>query len=253
MSVGRGDSIYPSEDELQAAAAELIAVVRQQLPMRFYGGEPWWTVYVAASLVRIADTVESIMMLLPTRRDADASTLLRALYEQAITLVWVAADPDTNFPLWLGDAESQMLKLHNDAATFGEVILTPAEVAAARQAPKLPSLAERALAADAHWAARVKGLHARGHLLSLRGLYIAVYRTGSRPAHASINALGPYISEANNRFVVDRATQETILWYALATPLLGIAMMIGAEKFKWLEERSDEILQIVERATTPRA
>ncbi len=253
MSSQGKTNIYPSPDELQAAAAELIGVVRQQLPMRFYGGEKWWTVYLAASLVRMADTVESIMCLMPTRKDTDASTLLRSLYEQVVTLVWVAANPKDHFNLWVGNAEAEMLKLHNDAATFGETILTPTEAAKAKSAPKLPHLAERARAADDQWATSVSALHPAGHLLSLRGLYIAIYRTGSRPAHGSINALGAYVSETdkNYRYVVNRAEEETMLWYALAAPLLGIAMMIGAERFKWLADRSEEIVRIIERATTP--
>jgi hypothetical protein len=109
-------------------------------------------------------------------------------------------------------------KLHNDMATFNEALLTTAQVAAARSAQGMPSLATRADEADNHWSTQVSGLHAPGHLLSFRGLYNAIYRVGSQPTHGSIASLLPYRDQESNRFVVRPPKSESTLPYALVSP-----------------------------------
>jgi hypothetical protein len=239
---------YPSPTQITAANAKLIELVRIRLPERFYKGEKWWTMYCTAALVRMADTVESLMALMPARLDLDAQTLLRSLYEQAVTLAWVMIDPVEGHRRWEGEAKVQIAKLHNDALTFGEKILSDSELADAQTQRGLPKVPQMALDADKHWATRVKGLHPPGHPLSFRGLYLSIYRLGSRPAHGSFLSLEPYVVEdqENQRFVVDRAKPGPILWYALVAPLFSIALVIGAQHFKWLDE--DKIRQIAEKA-----
>jgi hypothetical protein len=126
------DGPYPSPDEITAANAGLVAIVRRQLPQRFYGGESYWAVFRAAALLRMADTVEGLMRLMDSRHDLEGQTLVRSLYEQVVTFAWIAIDPETGYRRWVGDGTSAELKLHNDAVQFGESILTPAQVARAK-------------------------------------------------------------------------------------------------------------------------
>lgn len=78
------------------ASRELIELVTSQLPQRFYPGEHPWRMFGAAIIVRMADTVESMMVLMAARLPIDGLILLRALYEQVVRYLWVSIDPDSN-------------------------------------------------------------------------------------------------------------------------------------------------------------
>ena len=94
---------FPSAEEIAAADAALVNVIRRQLPIRIYGGERWWALYRTAALVRMTDTVESLIDLMRLGRDLDGQTLVRSLYEQVVTFAWIAIDPDRRQWRWMGD------------------------------------------------------------------------------------------------------------------------------------------------------
>jgi Family of unknown function (DUF5677) len=244
-------NLYPSPRRMRRANRELVALVRSNYPMRFYAGERWWKLYAAAALLRMCDTVESIMGLLPERRDLDAQTLLRSLYEQVVTFAWVMIEPTEHHRRWEGEAKMQLLVLHNDALRFGERVLSDREVAASEKAEGLPSVAQRAQDVDAHWPQQTTGFHAAGHLLSFRGLYVSIYRIGSRSSHGNLQALTDYIDlEQDPRVVAEHAPIErSMVWYALAGPLLGLALITASPSFPLLDEV--RVRRLVERATTP--
>lgn len=270
------DGPYPTQDEMTAANAGLVAVVRRQLPQRFYAGESYWAVFRAAALLRMADTVESVMGLMASRHDLDGQTLVRSLYEQVVTFAWIAIDPDARFGRWVGEGTSALLKLHNDAVVFGESILSEDEVVRAkaylglsaearREAAEscqrrgrgqpdpervLPPATDRARQADEHWSTRINGLHPTGHLLSLRGLYLGAYRIGSRSTHGSMLALDPYVSivdrPVGRQFVVDRGEPQSRVTWATVGPLFGIALLIAAEDVRWIDERA--VRELIDRS-----
>jgi hypothetical protein len=80
---------------MQAANAGLVGLVRSHLPFRIYGGERWWALFRTAALVRMADTVESLMDLMAAEQYLDGQILVRSLYEQVATFAWLSIDPDT--------------------------------------------------------------------------------------------------------------------------------------------------------------
>jgi Family of unknown function (DUF5677) len=263
---------------MQAANAELVELVRSHLPFRIYGGERWWALFRTAALVRMVDTVESLMDLMAAEQDLDGQTLLRSLYEQVVTLAWLSIDPDTRQWRWVGEGRWDLLKAHNDAAGFGLTLLSDEEVKSwqtflelskadenlaepenratptkRRKRPNperiLPPVTDRALQADEHWSSRIRGLHPKGHLLSFRGLYLPAYRTASRSAHGSLMALDPYLSEEANRRVVTRAQSGPRIIWALVAPLFGMALVIASYWEKWIDE--DQVRMLVDRATGP--
>lgn len=260
---------FPSSEQIREATAELVALVRARLPMRYYGGERWWSLFLAAALVRMADTVESGLDLWTDDRNLDGQTLLRSLYEQVVTFAWIGIDPDRRQFRWSGQAIWERLRLHNDASTFGERIMSDSEVEDAkrrlgigvveadecdrerrRTTPYpdriLPSVAARAVEADRYWPDRVRGLHPHGHPLSFRGLYMVVYRVGSRSVHSSLHALEPYLTQDGSRFVVDDARPGSRLIWAMIGPLFGIALMIAAQQVNWIDE--DQVRELMDRA-----
>lgn len=100
---------------------------------------------------------------------------------------------------------------------------------------------------DAYWPSRVPGLQPAGHLLSFHGLYQSIYRLGSRSAHGAIDALDPYVRITPRRTIVAVPRQDAMLTYSLPAPLLGIALMIGAQQFPWIDEATAR--RFMDRAT----
>lgn len=271
LSRDESDARFISSDhEVRKALAGLVAIVRDRLPMRYYRGETWWSLYTAASLVKMADTVDSILLLKTEAHNLDAQTLLRSLYEQVVSLAWIGVDPAVRQPRWLGQARWEELRLHNDAVNFGERLMSPDEIGSAkkllgigtfetdscgrrrrRKTPLpdriLPPLTDRAREADEYWVNRVSGLHASDHLLGFRGLYLGVYRIGSQPTHGSMAALELYFKKERSRYVVQRAAPGPELTWYLVAPLFGIALMIAAQQVNWIDEA--RVRELVDQAT----
>ena len=281
---------FPSPEEIADADRQLIEVVRRRLPQRVYDGERWWTFFRWAALVRMADTLEALLDLMPLRRDVDGQTLLRSLFEQVVTFAWVAIDPDVHRVRWTNSALWDMLKLHNDALRFegqlgqrlwsdGQVAYVKNRLGIGDDAPLgdagdcspasdakrhrnrpdselvLPGLADQAYEADRYWSPRVRGLYlglySADHVLGFRGLYLPVYRIGSRAAHGSLLALEPYVSRdyEPNRYVIDHAQPASRLGWALAGPLFGMALLIAEQWEQWIDE--DEVRRLIDAATGP--
>ena len=265
---------FPSDKEIQAANAGLVAVVRRHLPMGFYGSASHWLLWSTVALIRMADTVDAAMTLMRARQDIDGRNLIRSLYEQVVTFAWIAVDPRARYSRWMAESVWEDLRLHNDATSFGERVLTDEEVARSRQLlgfdektadrddagcqpsrkrPEadrlLPPVPERASDVDAHWSTRIAGLHAPGHLLSFRGLYLPAYRQFSRSTHGAMSGLDVDVRNRSHHKVVDRAPTNGRLSWALVAPLYGMALVIAAHEHRWIDEA--EVRELVDRATGP--
>ena len=267
---------FPPEDQIRAANAGLIGVVRDHLPMGFYRSDDNWSLWSTGALTRMADTVDAAMALWSADLPVDGEALLRLLYEQVVTFAWIAADPGPRYSRWFGDGLWEDLRMHNDAVqSFGEDVLSEHEVSHAKRLLKLdadgpkaatccgaikrrnrpdaslllPPVPDRAREADEHWAGRVRGLHPPGHPLSLRGLYVMCFRRASRSVHSALGGLNAYMTEGQNRKVIARATSDTRLIWALFGPLFGIALMIAAEDRTWIDP--DYVRALIDQATGP--
>jgi hypothetical protein len=231
--------VPPTEEKAAEAAGELIGLVEARLPQRFYR-ENRWRMLGAAMIVRMADSVRSIIVLSSLGLDGDAMTLLRALYEQVVVYCWIASEPDGHLLRWVSDAEWHQLRLHNDAREFGQKILTKSEVEKAESAVKLPDVAQLAEAADRYWSARIsafrppKGKPAKpADILNFRGLYIAVYRVASRSTHPKPHALDPYCDYDDYPNFVNLAKHEPTSYPSLVVPLYGQALLVCHHELKW--------------------
>jgi hypothetical protein len=239
--------LYLTPTKLRRVNRGFVRYVRANFPMRFYSGEPWWTLYAAAALLRMCDTVDGMMLLMARRKDGDALILLRSLYEQVVLFAWVAIDPDDRHRQWEGESNKEMLKLHNEALKYGETLLSAAEIAVCEAATGTPPVAEMAHEVDQYWPSQVRGLYASGHLFSFHGLYQSIYRIGSRPAHATLESLEPYVRRAPYPPTVAERKDDSMLWYSLAAPLLGLGLVIASHRFRWLDET--RVRRFVDRAT----
>lgn len=231
-------STQPSNEAVATAGGELIELVTAHLPQRFYSTEHPWRMFGAAVIVRMTDTVESMMVLMAAGLAIDGLILLRTLYEQVIRYLWVSIDPDNHMKAWGSNAQWHLRKLHNDALKFDQLVMDDAELAAAADAKELPGLADLALAVDGHWSGKMVGFRspatgAQG-ILTMRGLYTTVYRTGSQAAHVQPESLAPYGElDASPRVIRRSGKNDPSIWWPLAVALYAHALVVCHDQLNW--------------------
>lgn len=230
--------VPPSEDAVRKASGELITLVEGHLPQRFYRGEHPWKWMSAAIVARMADTVESMMALMDTGNAVNGLVLLRTLYEQVVIYCWASIDRETNPERWRLNALFQLRKFHIDALAFGEKVLTKKELTAVQKGEPMPPLTDLAAAVDKHWGGRLIGFRPPrsnpGDILTFRGLYIAIYRMGSRATHVEPDSLAPYLDyDVYPRRVHRAAKDDPSIWWPLAVPLFAQALLVCHEQLNW--------------------
>jgi Family of unknown function (DUF5677) len=235
----------PMNEQAKAAARALVDLVRtQHLPKRFRREPPWHSV-AAASVVRIADTVESILTLwegkdaLGSKNDLDMMILLRVLYEQTVVFAWLAIDPEAHMDEW-GDNERYYHRvLVEEAAEYG-IPCTWEELTA--RGKKLKPMDQLARAVDEHWggvltgfrAAAAKGKKQQIDLLNFAGLYLPIYREASATAHATPASLAPYMDlEVWPRVVHVASGGRFAAWWSMVVPLYSQALIICNSVLGW--------------------
>ncbi len=229
----------PTGDAIREASGELIALVEPQLPQRIYREHPW-RIFGAAFIMRMTDTVESIMALMAVGHAIDGLVLLRALYEQVVVYCWASIDQGRYPERWRRNGLYWLLKLHNDVASVSkQKVLRPTELAQAKaDAVQGPSLIDMAAEVDAHWGGRLIGFRSpqgkASDILTFRGLYAAVYRMGSRAVHVEQASLEPYIDYDVYPRRVDRGPKDDpSIWWPLTVPLYAQALLVCNEQLRW--------------------
>jgi hypothetical protein len=235
----------PTDEDARAAARALVDLVRKQhLPKRFRREPPWHSV-AAAFVVRMADTVESILTLwdgkdaLQSKNDLDMMILLRVLYEQTVVFAWLAIDPPAHMDQW-GDNERYYHRvLVEEAAEYG-IPCTEEEVTT--KGKKLKPMDQLALAVDQHWGGQLTGFRtaaAKGQkeqidLLTFAGLYLPIYREASVTAHATPASLQPYMNlNANPRVVHVASGGRYAAWWSVIVPLYTQALIVCNSVVGW--------------------
>jgi uncharacterized protein DUF5677 len=227
--------IPPTDEAVLKASTDLIELVEASLPQRFYRGEHPWKWMGAAFIVRMTDTVESMVVLMKAGRATDGQVLLRSLYEQVVIYCWASIDRETNPERWRLNGLYWLRKLHTDAIPYSQKVLTQHELAKAEKGVQMPPVMEQAAEVDRYWGGRLVGFRppTPGDMLTMRGLYVAIYRMGSRAAHAEATALNPYIDYDYPRRVHRSERDRDSPWWSLAVPLYAQALLVCNEQLKW--------------------
>jgi hypothetical protein len=228
--------VQPSNEAVLHASRALIGLVTERLPQRFYR-EHRWRMVGAAMIVRMADIVDSLMVLMAGGCGVDSSILLRALYEHVVTYCWISIDRDDNYERWRSGSLYYQRALHNDAKPYGIQVLAPDELEATAGAEKSAAVPEMAKAVDEHWGSRLIGFRPPqkkpGDILTFSGLYVALYRIGSRAAHAQMQSLDVYGDFRHYPREVHRPTTEVSIWWPIAVPLYAQALLVCYEQLRW--------------------
>jgi hypothetical protein len=56
-------------------------------------------------IARMAEMVESVLLLMDADRNVDDAVPVWILYEAVVKFCWIAIDRDTNYPRWQEDAQ----------------------------------------------------------------------------------------------------------------------------------------------------
>lgn len=245
------ESISP--ERIRSALDDLLPLVDAQLPRRFASRESYSSKVMTALIVRATGIARSVGVLASPENEPDGQILVRALYEHVVLFAWLGIDRKKRVAQWQTHTLLSRLALHEDAMkSVGIAVLDPSELtqahaARAAKAPRLPKIDRMATDADDHWIPRVPGLHSptegAHHLLSLRGLYVGLYRATSRSAHGSMEAMDACASlDERNRLTIHHQRIEPITFSALSVPLLAIGLVICHEVLGWPDaERVREI------------
>lgn len=241
---------FPTPTQLRRINREFVAAVRSWFPRKFYGRRGGQRdAFIAGGLLRMCDTLDALMVLMTqTSTDESARVVLRSLFEQSIRLSWVLIDPAANYPQWLSQAHVELRTIHNELAPYRQTYLTPAQLATVQGATEMPAVDQLARQVDAHWPARVLGLHSRRHALSFHGLYTSVYRATSIYVHGSLNALDGIYVDLEGPWPTARASAEDrMVVYALGAPVLGMTLIVAGQHFDWIDQAA--VRRFVDRAS----
>jgi hypothetical protein len=230
-----------------------VGYVRAQYPRRFWNQQVSnRDSIVAAALLRMADQLETLMVLLPARRDLDAAVLVRSMYELMVRLCWVLIDPDERIEMWQTYTMVERLKQHRQLAAYGaELFRTEKELEEAEwvksNRENMPTAETMAKAVDRHWSTNVRGFHPSEHSLSIGGLYQFVYRTSSGQVHGSVDALNSYVDVSSSPPMIHVSNEDRMIEYVLGAPLLGMALVVAGEVVDWIDVQ--RVRRFVDRAS----
>ena len=242
------------DDVIQRRGRDLMTLVTERLPQDFdvANDGPWPAIGIGL-LSRMVTTLGSMLDIQPGRRELDAATLGRSLYEHAVHLAWLAADPSAQrLEEWRKDDLVARLRADADMRRHGVKLLTDERRAELQSEVKTLvgnplKLEQLAIAADKHWKTRVPGLVGASLLTSFGGLYASLYRYYSGTAHPSMIGLNRVTSDLPNggRQVHLENESEAMRPYGMATVVFALALHVAALAFGWPSK--DEVNAVFER------
>ncbi len=232
-------------DGIAVTNGDLVRLVHERLPQRFYRGERYWAVLAFGLVLRMAGAVENLTRLLPSPHPLDALVVLRTLYEHVVTFCWISIDPDERIDWWVEDGRRAVLRMHRDLDVHFHLsppVLTPQEVERAESCRELPPLAQRAQEVDQYWGERLPNDFRRDRkpprdLLSIRGLYVAIYRIASQTVHSEPHTIYPYAADGLDDYPmrIDMPGPDVVaegrFWCEIAGPLFCLALLAHHDQF----------------------
>jgi hypothetical protein len=220
-----------------------VEVAARHLPREFEvtsDADAW--PFVATALVsRMTTALRSILELHPAQLEADAGILLRSLYEHAVHLAWLGANPSAErIEAWRRHDLVQRLKADADARERGIELFSDKDRAELQaQVERMHGgklvLADLAEAADQHWAGKLPGMGASAEVRSFRGLYAIAHRHYSGVAHPSFRGLNRVVEDldATHRRVQLETEYEGNGPYGLATVIFALVLYVTANTLDW--------------------
>lgn len=228
---------------IHARGQELIQLASGFFPQEHEvtGDADAWPLVAAAMVSRMIGTMKAILALHPDELEADAGADVRRIYEQAVRLAWLAADPSADrIQAWRKSDLKSRLAADDDARDHGVPLFTDeqrAEVEAqvAKLAGGKTTIEDAAEEADLYWAGKLPGMGGKGEVKSWRGFYAIVFRNYSGFTHPTYRGLNPVVVDitATRKKVRLEEPYEGSGPYGMATVLFGLSLLITADVLGW--------------------
>lgn len=243
-------------DVIRQRGTALIALIEDELPIAVEvhdDGDAWPV--IGASLVSLATSLmKSVLALYPTERPSGAEILLRSLYEHAVHLAWLGAEPSAGrIGAWRKDDLSSRLKADAEWRERGVALLSDeSRTKMERQVAQLSgarlNLADLAVAADKAGSGKLPGIdgNIKAPARSFRGHYAVIYRYTSTTAHPSFTGINRVVEQAGAaaRVVHLEESGPGRDWdpYGTATLIYGLCLFVASASLGWPESaRVDSI------------
>lgn len=231
------DEITP--EEVGAALTRLALLVEGELPARFEAGEGQARYVGTLLLVRMAQVARAIATLARAGHPTEAFVLVRSLYEHMVVLAWVCVSPEERAGLWIGASHKRGLTLYREAQRYGLGALSDAQVASMKEsATSLPPVQAMAHGVDAFWPDHIPGFRSwisgthQDNVLTVAGLYTAVYRSASALAHGEGGGIQGIVAEdEQGRPLITLGTDPVERLVPLAVPLFAMGLQVYEYRF----------------------
>ena len=244
------------DQRIQARGRELLALASRHFPREFEasGDADAWPLIGNALISRMTTNLEAILTLHPAGHASDGGTLLRSLYEHAVHLAWLGAEPSAErIERWRSYDLRQRLKADDDARQRGIELFTDAQRSQLEaQISGMTGgdlvLADLALVADSHWSGKLPGMGQQDQPQSFRGLYPFVYRHYTAVAHPRYQGLNHVVEDATpgRQRVRLEGRHEGMGPYGLATVVFALALYVAADTLGW-PKKGQKVNAIFER------
>lgn len=234
--------------------AELEGLIGEVVP-RAFPAEISWRLVSTAFLARLGDMLRSMQILIEGEQHSSALLVLRTIYEHTVIFCWLAIEPETRLQRWIDNSERERGRAFKEAGELFD--LPPPEDLDMDQAAgieRFAPLTDMASEADRHWSERLPAFRAPekgpGGILSLRGLYTAVYRRLSRAAHGEVETMDPVVQVTASQIVVSR--EETVgrrRWDTLshAIPLVCFSIVVFNHQHPGQVPAIEQVTEMMER------
>lgn len=220
----------------------LLQVIDRYLPAAKHstGAHDDWQLAGPALIARGVRGLHAVRALRPALCNLDAGVVVRSMFEHVVTFAWLAVDHTARMPIWVKYDRQQRIRMDNDCRSAQMPLLSDevhaqyvAEIAAI--AGELPSLLNRAEAADSHWSTVIAEHPPSSDRTSFRGIYRTLYRHGSALAHATHYGLHPIIEDHEpGVFVIGpERIEDTTNSFTLAPVVLGMGLVISGVALGW--------------------
>lgn len=240
---------------IHARGQELVELAADHFPQEFAfeGDADAGPFVLTAMLGRITGTMKAILALHPAQLEADAGAAVRGLFEQAVYLAWLAADPSIErIQAWRKVDLKARLVADNDGRAHGNPLFNDEQRAEMEaHVAKLKGdrlvLASVAEEADRYWDKKLPGMGGKGEAQSFRGLYAFVYRNYSGFTHSTYRGLHPVVVDLSpsRKQVRLEEPYEGSGPYGMATVIFGLSLLIAGSVLGWPDGR--DIVAIFKR------
>ena len=194
--------------------------------------------------VRLAGTLESVLLLGKSDRHEDSAALVRVMADHLIVFGWLLADekPPERINAWKNDDVRHIHALRNNLVKLKVDGDLPDSLGKLDTSTTWVSAETAARQCDEFWEPKLIPFFQPGTVLSFRGLYAAVFRRTSPYVHPSLRGSTGFFTTPNDEdgrvFFLNQSHADLPMIYVHAVVIELLAVWILAARFRHKEVKN---------------